>query len=1079
MNRISFLVSFILIFLVQNLSGQQFYTKNYNINDGLPDNGISVIYKDSRGYIWIGTKAGLTRFDGFEFKTFTSLDGLAGNKVTSITEDQYGNLFIGCFDGGLSKFDKESFQNLNQNDGLINNNITRLKYSSGHHLVLIGTTDGLTVYDDGNGIYSFHISLNNAKQRLDITDFLEINNSIYILTRSSGLYEFLPDSRDLKKVIENNRLNYNSLFSSHITSNNDTILSLGRKGFKLINQNGELLFEKLGHVECFASDNKENIWIGSTSYGYQNNGGIYKIINNKTIDFTDKFGIESRMITTLYYDEFEQILWIGTEDNGLYLFFGDVFSYFKPTDLGVENLTIKDIKVDGNNNLWVLTTQHLIRKDNKGRINTIPLNKFKTQFEHFKENELKNKYQYLIDPSGSFEKYEKLIKEQKYTYPNPYVIFGNNKQTFLPSGSLFKPYKYDIILEKTLNNFNSILFDKDNNLWLGSNTGVFRFNQLTQEIKYIDLEDNFFTNYCFTQNNRLIATGWENAVILDNPGKNTKGIISSHYAENSPVNIIKSKQHKNKTWFLSSDHFLFLYSDTKFYLFDNPDSTNFQQLNDICFDSNDNIIAGGNEGKVFIMKLVDNQLRVKYTLSKLNGLIGTNIKWLACNKEDILFIGTNLGINTIDLTKLYSGSNVHVEIIDKSSGFINYSGFLAEIDTNGNLWIAADKELIKINTQTNQKKNNYRFHIKSIEVNNEPLDLKNINWSDKNPSEPIILPWYKNSVTFNLEIIKYTDPHNIRFFYTLNNGKTTIEKETSDRSIRFQNLIPGRYNFTLSPISAEIENQAEAFNIMFIIRKPFYKYWVVIIGLIILFSSIIWYSINWRTKIIKNQERKRLEIAEKIAELELKALRSQMNPHFIFNAINSIQNYMLGNDVDSALNYLSDFAKLIRITLDNVSKKLVTLEEELNYLKYYLSLEQMRFDKKFETVINVPNEFDYNRILIPPMIIQPFIENAIKHGFANKTEKGIIKIDFYILNHNLVSDLHCTIEDNGIGRIKSKELNKNQTNKQKSKGTIITRERLALLNQTHPRKGYKIETTDLFNEQNEACGTKVDITFPI
>jgi LytS/YehU family sensor histidine kinase len=139
----------------------------------------------------------------------------------------------------------------------------------------------------------------------------------------------------------------------------------------------------------------------------------------------------------------------------------------------------------------------------------------------------------------------------------------------------------------------------------------------------------------------------------------------------------------------------------------------------------------------------------------------------------------------------------------------------------------------------------------------------------------------------------------------------------------------------------------------------------------------------------------------------------------------------------------------------------------------------MRFDKKFEAIINLPNEFDYNQILIPPMIIQPFIENSIKHGFVNKLDKGLIKIDFFISDQDTNAELHCIIEDNGIGRAKSKEMNQNQPNKQKSRGTKITTERLALLNQTHERKGYKIDITDLYNDNEEPCGTKVDITFPI
>ena len=207
----------------------------------------------------------------------------------------------------------------------------------------------------------------------------------------------------------------------------------------------------------------------------------------------------------------------------------------------------------------------------------------------------------------------------------------------------------------------------------------------------------------------------------------------------------------------------------------------------------------------------------------------------------------------------------------------------------------------------------------------------------------------------------------------------------------------------------------------------------------------------------------------------MKALRAQMNPHFIFNAINSIQNYMLDNDIDASLNYLSDFAKLIRITLDNISKKKIDLEDELNYLKYYLNLEKMRFDKNFDIEIILPNELKSRKLMIPPMIIQPFIENSIKYGFIYNTKPPKIKLEFQLNNDNY---LNCIIEDNGIGREKSKELRKNNKT-HNSKSTYITLERFVLLNQTQTKKGYHIKTTDLYDDSGFASGTKVEITIPV
>jgi len=300
-------------------------------------------------------------------------------------------------------------------------------------------------------------------------------------------------------------------------------------------------------------------------------------------------------------------------------------------------------------------------------------------------------------------------------------------------------------------------------------------------------------------------------------------------------------------------------------------------------------------------------------------------------------------------------------------------------------------------------------------------------------------------------------------------------KETKNKRIIFQNLRPGTYRLRIKAFEKYYSDNNQELSIAFRISPPLWLRWWFITFFILAISLSIWFFIRLRIKSVTKKERQRTEIAERISEFEMKALRAQMNPHFIFNAINSIQNYMLDNDVDAALSYLSDFAKLIRITLDNVSKKRITLEDELEYLKYYLRLEQMRFDKKFEADIILPTDSENLKILIPPMIIQPYIENSIKHGFANINKGGKIKIEFSISENNI---LKCVIEDNGIGREKSRNLNKNNKS-HKSKGTFITNERLTLLNQTQGKKGFNTSTIDLYDNSNIACGTRVEINLPI
>src|SRR6056297_2887001 len=138
----------ILLSLSFQVIGQQHYTRQLTINDGLPSNKIRDIYKDSRGFIWIGTSAGLTRYDGNHFKTYTTDHGLAGNRVWSIDEDDQGNLWLGCYGEGISKFDGQSFTNYSEQDGLINNNVRKVQYSEIHEGMLIGTSYGFSFLQD-------------------------------------------------------------------------------------------------------------------------------------------------------------------------------------------------------------------------------------------------------------------------------------------------------------------------------------------------------------------------------------------------------------------------------------------------------------------------------------------------------------------------------------------------------------------------------------------------------------------------------------------------------------------------------------------------------------------------------------------------------------------------------------------------------------------------------------------------------------------------------------------------------------------------------------------------------------------
>lgn len=249
---------------------------------------------------------------------------------------------------------------------------------------------------------------------------------------------------------------------------------------------------------------------------------------------------------------------------------------------------------------------------------------------------------------------------------------------------------------------------------------------------------------------------------------------------------------------------------------------------------------------------------------------------------------------------------------------------------------------------------------------------------------------------------------------------------------------------------------------------------------------VVFYSLN-RTRLQQvrlkttiaaerlEQQQKEAEFQQQLGDVSLSALRSQMNPHFIFNCLNSIKLYTTQNDTAAASEYLTKFSRLIRLVLENSRSDRITLASELDALRLYLDMEAMRFKEKLKYNIDVATNIDLDYIEIPPLLLQPYVENAIWHGLMQKEEGGRIDISMEI--DTAESMLLINIVDNGIGRARSAELMSKTATKHKSYGMKMTSERLALINQVY-KTGANVTIHDLVNN-GEAIGTQVTIKIPL
>ncbi|MBO9571074.1 MAG: histidine kinase, partial [Chitinophagaceae bacterium] len=222
-------------------------------------------------------------------------------------------------------------------------------------------------------------------------------------------------------------------------------------------------------------------------------------------------------------------------------------------------------------------------------------------------------------------------------------------------------------------------------------------------------------------------------------------------------------------------------------------------------------------------------------------------------------------------------------------------------------------------------------------------------------------------------------------------------------------------------------------------------------------------------------DHRQAEFQQKTAALEMEALRSQMNPHFIFNCLNAINRFILKNEPEAAAEYLAQFSKLIRMVLHHSKQATIQLDDEIEMLKLYLQMESLRFKNAFDYKLIIEPGTETDGLFVPPLLLQPFLENAIWHGLMHKKDKGEVTIHFVVVDNML----KCTIEDNGVGRIAANDLKSKQSHQYSSVGLQITRDRLALINGMVDGEHVTFTIDDLYDAEGNATGTRVVVNIKL
>mgnify|MGYP005989193671 CR=1 FL=1 len=333
---------------------------------------------------------------------------------------------------------------------------------------------------------------------------------------------------------------------------------------------------------------------------------------------------------------------------------------------------------------------------------------------------------------------------------------------------------------------------------------------------------------------------------------------------------------------------------------------------------------------------------------------------------------------------------------------------------------------------------------------------------DKKPiysnDEEIVLPYDVGEIKLKYSGINFTK-HKTDYHYKINDGDWT---ENTSGEIMLNSLAPGDYSIKVYASSNFYANSPlKTFE--FTIKGPFWSsIWFYILMSFLLvggMSALVGYRLTTR---LNNKRR--------MMTMELQALQSQMNPHFTFNTMNSIQNFILKNDIRSSIDYLGQFSKLMRMILEQSRLQVISLSDELLFLSLYIKLEQLRLQNSFEYELNVDPNIHKDIQGIPSMLLQPFVENAIWHGLAELTYPGILKIDFALIDGALC----CQIIDNGHGRDKAQKF-KRKAKGHKSRGVAISSDRMRIFQELY---GEKIDFK-IIDSPDGNNGTKVKITLPI
>ena len=1008
------LLSILIILSYLNLQAQTYNFKCYSIEDGLAQSQVREIIQDKQGYLWFATNGGgVSKFDGKSFTNYTTNDGLAYNIVYSMTEDKEGNIWFGTYGGGICKFDGIDFTTLTTADGLINDKVWSISFSQDGDL-WIGTQRGYCKY---NG-QEFIIYEDNHK--LKYKSILAIhedkNKQLWLGVETKGLLRCNLDTQINKK-----------LTFTHIPDKNTLV----------------------GAIQSMYVDSDGNLWFNSWGHGaFKYNYAIEKA-GGKSFTNSSPNVKGAKIIWTTCEDS-NGDYWFGTEYSGVYQFDGINYKNFGIQD-GLNSNKVYSIYLDNENNLWFGTDRGGVCKYTNDAV-----------INFTKESGLAN------DVVGA------IMEDRKGN-----IWMGTNGGAVNFNGTQFQTLTTRDGL--TNNKILCMLEDTKEHLWFGTDHGGlcnWDGKNMSLFIHKRDGEGHITNNIVYTleeDKEGNIWVGTDKGVSRINEGKITRYCYTDSIDPDKRIIFYDLyNDRKNNLW-AGTNEGVMRFDSNEFIDFDHHEYLHGTRVNAIIDDPQGNLWFGTyGKGLIVCVNPYEEKPDSFILYDKSTGLSSNEIMDMAFDDEGNLWVGTIKGLNKLDI------QNNKVTYYGREKGFAGIECSLNGVikDSKGNIWYGT----VSGATKLNPAKEGMNEKEPSTYITDLSLFFEKVNWGEQydkintTTGLPInlALPYYKNHATFSFIGISLTIPKKVRYQYMMEGLDGEWSPVTKETYATYSSIPPGEYTFKVKACNNDGIWNKNPTSYSFVITHPYWQTWTFRISVGLLLIGLVLFIVYRKINKIKQEERKRFEFNKRIIESELKTLRAQMNPHFIFNSLNSIQRFITENAQDDAGKYLTKFAKLMRMILDNSRREVIPIEDELKSLKLYIELEALRFGNKFAYSIQVDPEIDVGFIEIPPMIIQPYVENAIKHGLMNKEAKGNLKVEIKLNGQQII----CVIEDDGIGREKANELRSQLKPDHKSHGLDITQERLEIINQDK-HSDMSVQIFDLKDDKNNPLGTRVEFYLPV